>query len=67
MATNKRVKLKTTPEREYQPIKVTLEFTIETKQELFDFREEFKGGEMKGFNTSFSGLIYDIFRELKTI
>jgi hypothetical protein len=61
------IKLTKTGEQKFTPIKVNIEFTINSQLELDDIREEFISGEFDEITTQYSSKLYDILYKLKEL
>ena len=56
---------KTKDENEFKPITYQLSFTLETKKEFIDLKEEFNNGFFDHITTEYSDVLCDILQELK--
>jgi len=60
------VKITTNKNRvKFNPIKVNIEFSIDSSTELRELKNEFEEGVLQEFTTSYSVMLYDIFDELR--
>lgn len=64
---NLRVQLSITKTQEFKPINIKLEFSINTQEELDNWKKECEIGVLCDFSTEYSGLLYDVFKQLRKI